>query len=70
MSSESLLDLFTAYGYGIVFAAIVLENAGLPIPGELLLLAFGGSARAGQLDPLAGLLVFIVLTRHLGSGRA
>lgn len=57
MSGESLLGLFTAYGYGIVFGAILLENAGLPIPGELLLLAFGGIARGGQLDPVAGLIV-------------
>jgi membrane protein DedA with SNARE-associated domain len=35
MSAESLLDLFAAYGYGIIFGAIMLENAGLPIPGEL-----------------------------------
>lgn len=57
MSGEFLLGLFTAYGYGIVFGAIILENAGLPIPGELLLLAFGGIARSGQLDLIAGLIV-------------
>lgn len=57
MSSESLLGLFAVYGYGIVFVAILLDNAGLPIPGELLLLAFGGLARGGELDLFAGLTV-------------
>ncbi len=57
MSGESLVGLFTTYGYGIVFGAILLENAGLPIPGELLLLAFGAISRSGEMDPLAGLAV-------------
>lgn len=57
MSGEWLVDLFTAYGYGIVFAAIVLENAGLPFPGELLLLAFGAIARSGGVDPVVALVV-------------
>ena len=51
------MALFVAYGYWIVFAAILLDNAGLPIPGELLLLAFGAVARVGHLDPLVGLAV-------------
>ena len=57
MSVNALLDLFVQHGYGIVFAAILLDNAGLPIPGELLLLMFGTVARGGHLDLGAGLLV-------------
>src|SRR4029077_9668820 len=55
MTAEILIGLFVAYGYWIVFMAILLDNAGLPIPGELLLLAFGVFAKDGLLDPLLGL---------------
>jgi membrane protein DedA with SNARE-associated domain len=57
LTAELLMGLFVAYGYWIVFTAILLDNAGLPIPGELLLLAFGAMAKAGHLDPLMGLAV-------------
>jgi membrane protein DedA with SNARE-associated domain len=57
MSFDVLLALFVQYGYAIVFAAILLDNAGLPIPGELLLLLFGAVARTGDLDLGLGLLV-------------
>jgi membrane protein DedA with SNARE-associated domain len=50
------LSLFALHGYAIVFVAILLDNAGLPIPGELLLLIFGVLARNGDLDPMLGLL--------------
>ena len=36
-----LLDLFTGYGYWVVFFGVMLENAGLPVPGETILLAAG-----------------------------
>jgi membrane protein DedA with SNARE-associated domain len=36
---EWILDLFARYGYGAVFAGVMLENAGLPVPGETMLLA-------------------------------
>jgi membrane protein DedA with SNARE-associated domain len=57
LTAELLMGLFIAYGYWIVFTAILLDNAGLPIPGELLLLTFGVLAKAGHLDPLLGLAV-------------
>jgi len=57
MTAEILIGLFVAYGYWIVFMAILLDNAGLPIPGELLLLAFGIVAKDGHLDPVLGLAV-------------
>jgi membrane protein DedA with SNARE-associated domain len=53
---DLLLNLFALHGYAIVFGAILLDNAGLPIPGELLLLIFGVLARNGELDPVLGLL--------------
>lgn len=57
LTADLLLGLFIAYGYWIVFTAILLDNAGLPIPGELLLLAFGMVAKDGHLDPVLGLAV-------------
>jgi membrane protein DedA with SNARE-associated domain len=57
MTAEILIGLFVAYGYWIVFTAILLDNAGLPIPGELLLLAFGIVAKDGHLDPILGLVI-------------
>ena len=57
VTAELLMGLFIAYGYWIVFTAILLDNAGLPIPGEVLLMAFGVVAKDGHFDPLMGLAV-------------
>lgn len=57
LTAELLMGLFVAYGYWIVFTAILLDNAGLPIPGELLLLAFGVVAKDGHFDLLLGLAI-------------
>ncbi len=57
MSLELLVDLFIRFGYWIVFAGILLDNAGLPLPGELLLLAFGALARTGHVELGDGILV-------------
>lgn len=45
-----LLALFVQYGHLLVFILVLLDNAGLPLPGELVLLAFGFLARTGHLD--------------------
>jgi membrane protein DedA with SNARE-associated domain len=44
--------LLLPWAYGIIFAAMVLENAGLPLPGETVTLLAGYAAGSGQLDPL------------------
>ena len=38
---ETLINLFKSYGYWIVFFGVMLENAGVPVPGETILLAAG-----------------------------
>jgi len=38
---STLIRLFTTYGYSIVFFGVMLENAGIPVPGETILLAAG-----------------------------
>src|SRR5256885_17257450 len=55
MSSDSLAGLVLAHGYVIVFLAVALDCAALPIPGELLLLTIGGLAVQGHLDPVRGI---------------
>src|SRR5262245_66186313 len=54
---EFLTSLVLAHGYLVVFIAVALDCAALPIPGELLLLTIGGLAVQGRLDPMWGVLV-------------
>jgi len=44
-----LTDLFANYGYAVVFIGMFLENAGLPVPGETMLLAGAALSRYGSL---------------------
>lgn len=44
----SLWPFFLQYGYVILFLGIALENAGLPLPGEIFLVAAGLSASTGS----------------------
>jgi membrane protein DedA with SNARE-associated domain len=54
---EILVGLFTSYGYWVVFFGVMLENAGLPVPGETILLAAGFFAAGGHFDlPLVMLI--------------
>jgi membrane protein DedA with SNARE-associated domain len=43
-----LLSYFDHYGYWVVFFGVMLENAGLPVPGETILLAAGFFASQGH----------------------
>ena len=49
---ETLRDWLVRWGYGVIFAAMLLENAGLPLPGETVTLLGGYAAGSGQLHPL------------------
>jgi membrane protein DedA with SNARE-associated domain len=57
VSFDLIAPLLATYGYPILFVAICLECAALPIPGELLLLALGGLAAQGHLDPSLGVVI-------------
>jgi membrane-associated protein len=57
VSLDALAQLVIAHGYLVIFVAIALECAALPIPGELLLLTFGGLCAGGGLDPVLGIVV-------------
>jgi membrane protein DedA with SNARE-associated domain len=55
LSTANLEDLLNTWGYGVVFAAMVLESAGLPLPGETVTLLAGYAAGSGHLN-LAGVI--------------
>ena len=54
-----LTDLFARYGYFVIFFGVMLENAGVPVPGETILLAGAALARFGHLSLPAVILVAI-----------
>ena len=45
-----LLSYFDQYGYWVVFFGVMLENAGIPVPGETILLAAGFFAAQGNFN--------------------
>jgi len=47
------------YGYWVVFFGVMLENAGIPIPGETVLLFAGFLAYHGKIDLFSSILVAI-----------
>ena len=51
-SSHDLVELLGRWGYGVIFAGMLLENAGLPLPGETLTLLGGYAAGSGQMSLL------------------
>jgi len=46
-----LLHLMGRYGYLVVFFGVMLESAGVPLPGETVLIAAGALVHRGVLDP-------------------
>jgi membrane protein DedA with SNARE-associated domain len=49
---HSLEVLLGRWGYAVIFVGMLLENAGLPLPGETLTLLGGYAAGSGQLNVL------------------
>ena len=46
---QTLSRFFQSYGYWVIFFGVMLENAGVPVPGETVLLFAGFLAFHGQL---------------------
>ncbi|MBC7460656.1 MAG: DedA family protein [Thermoleophilia bacterium] len=46
----TLLDLLARYGYILVFVGVFLESAGVPVPGETVLVAAGVLAERGSIS--------------------
>lgn len=64
-----LADVFGRYGYAAVFFGVFLENTGVPVPGETMVLAGGALAHFGQLSlaPVIGVaIVAAVFGDNLG----
>jgi membrane protein DedA with SNARE-associated domain len=57
-----LVDLFAKYGYAVVFVGVSLENMGLPVPGETVLLAGAALAHFGRLS-----LVWVIVAAASGA---
>jgi membrane protein DedA with SNARE-associated domain len=49
---QQLQELLSRWGYGVIFIGMLLENAGLPLPGETITLVGGYAAGSGQLNLL------------------
>ncbi|HZB83679.1 MAG TPA: bifunctional DedA family/phosphatase PAP2 family protein, partial [Rubrobacteraceae bacterium] len=47
---DYILSLIAQYGYVIVFLGVMLESAGVPLPGETILIAAGFLVQQGHLD--------------------
>ncbi len=56
---QLLSDFFARYGYWVVFFGVMLENIGLPIPGETVLLFAGFLAYQGKIHVLPAILTAI-----------
>ena len=62
---QTLTPLLQRWGYGLIFLAMLLENAGLPLPGETVTLLGGYAAGSGQLH-VAGVMAAAALGAILG----
>ncbi len=56
---STLSHFFADYGYWVIFFGVMLENAGIPLPGETVLLFAGFLAFHGELDLLPAILTAI-----------
>ena len=56
---QILSDFFAHYGYWVVFIGVMLENIGVPVPGETVLLFAGFLAYHGKLHILPAILIAI-----------
>src|SRR4051794_28142081 len=62
---ENVLSLIAEYGYLIVLFGVMLESAGVPIPGETILIASGFLVQQGHLD-LGDAIIFGALGAVVG----
>jgi len=65
LDPQTLLPLLHRWGYGLIFGAMLLESAGLPLPGETVTLMGGYAAGSGQMH-LAGVIAAAATGAILG----
>lgn len=56
---QTLSGFFSRYSYWVIFFGVMLEDAGIPIPGETVLLFAGFLAYHGKIDLFPSILVAI-----------
>jgi membrane protein DedA with SNARE-associated domain len=56
---QILSEFYARYGYWVIFFGVMLENAGLPLPGETILLFAGFLAFHGKIQLLPAILIAI-----------
>lgn len=54
---DSIVTLFEAHAYEAIFVAVLLDTIGLPVPGEVVLLATGFLASTGPIEPIPAILI-------------
>lgn len=57
---NTLSQFFARYGYWVIFFGVMLENGGLPVPGETVLLFAGFLAYHGEINLLRAIVTAIV----------
>lgn len=50
---NDIISFFHLYGYWIIFFGVMLDNAGLPVPGEIFIVMAGALAGTGKMDFMA-----------------
>jgi undecaprenyl-diphosphatase len=62
---DNILSLIGQYGYWIILLSVMLESAGVPLPGETILIASGFLVQQGHLD-LGNAILFGILGTVIG----
>ena len=62
---DRVLSLISHYGYLVILLGVMLESAGVPLPGETILIASGVLVQQGHLD-LGDAIVFGILGAVMG----
>src|SRR3954470_9116129 len=65
LTVDQILSLIAQYGYLLVFLGVMLESVGIPLPGEIILIAAGVMVQQGHLD-LGDAIVFGILGAVIG----
>jgi membrane protein DedA with SNARE-associated domain len=56
---DNLSQAFAAYGYQLLFAVVLLEAIGIPVPASVALLVSGGAIAVGDMNPVTALFTGI-----------
>jgi len=59
---EMIVESLPVWGYPVIFLGVMLENAGIPVPGETIVLTAGFLAFKGILNP-----IFVIVSAFTGA---